>query len=95
MAKILFSITKLDDNEENGDKFEYIEEKYKNTKIRKEFVSKCSWYRNFVNVLNRARFIQNPRPNIIKYQCNNTLVPTFGSPDIFLLCFFNCSSWTP
>jgi len=49
MAKILFSITKLDDNEENGDKFEYIEEKYKNTKIRKEFVSKCSWYRNYVN----------------------------------------------
>ena len=45
MAKILFSIAKLD----NGDKFKDIEEKYKNTKIRKEFVSKCSWYRNYVN----------------------------------------------
>ena len=45
MAKILFSNAKLD----NGDKFKDIEEKYKNTKIRKEFVSKCSWYRNYVN----------------------------------------------
>lgn len=48
-AIILFSIAKLDDDESNGDKFATIEEEYKHTKIRKEFVSKCSWYRNYVN----------------------------------------------
>ena len=48
-AIILFSIAKLDDDESNGDEFATIEEEYKHTKIRKEFVSKCSWYRNYVN----------------------------------------------